>query len=51
MALNMYGRMLLKHPKRKEQGMVYIQQSEDLVSRLPYWYDKIDSIYLLDQDS
>ena len=50
LGLNMYGRMLLKHPKRKEQGMVYIQQSEEIMSILPHWYDKIDNIFLLNED-
>lgn len=48
MGLNMYGRMLQKHPKRRDQGMVYLQQSEQLMSILPHWYDKVDNLFLYD---
>jgi hypothetical protein len=46
MGFNMYGRMLLKHPKLNKKGLEYLQKSEKMLSVLPYWYDKIDSIYM-----
>jgi len=46
MALNFYGRMLLANEKRKSEAEDYIKQSEIIAQRMPYWYDKIDNIYL-----
>lgn len=48
MAMNMYGRMLIKHPKLEQQGTYYLKQSEELMKILPHWYDKIESTFLFD---
>jgi hypothetical protein len=50
MALNFYGRMLLDNPKRTNEANSYLKQSEELSARMPYWYDKIDSIYMAKWD-
>ena len=50
MALNFYGRMLLANPKREKEARDYIKQSEQYAANLPFWYDKIDNIYLTDFD-
>ncbi|CAI2368987.1 unnamed protein product [Moneuplotes crassus] len=48
MGLNMYGRMLLKHPKRKVQAYTLLKQSERLMSILPYWYDNFENIFTME---
>jgi hypothetical protein len=51
MALNFYGRMLLGHNvKRKDEAEDYLRQSEALAEMMPFWYDKMDNIHLLDFD-
>ena len=50
MALNFYGRMLLFNPKRESEAKSYLTQAETLAKTLPYWYDKLDNIYLVDFD-
>jgi hypothetical protein len=51
MALNFYGRMLLGHNiKRKDEAEDYLRQSEALAQMMPFWYDKMDNIHLLDFD-
>ena len=48
-ALNFYGRMLLgQNEKRKHEAEDYLKQSEALAEMMPYWYDKMDNIHLLD---
>ena len=46
MALNFYGRMLMGNPKRQSEAQGYIQQSEQIAKEMPYWYDKLDNIYI-----
>lgn len=46
MALNFYGRMLLFNPKRKREAQEYLTQAEEIAKMMPYWYDKLDSIYM-----
>ena len=46
MALNFYGRLLVGNPKREREAGEYLKQSELMAMRIPFWYDKIDSIYL-----
>ena len=46
MALNFYGRMLMANPKRQKEAQGYIKQSEQIVQGMPYWYDKLDNIFL-----
>ena len=46
MALNFYGRMLVSNPDRAREAQDYIKQSEQIAEKMPFWYDKIDNIYL-----
>ena len=46
MALNFYGRLLLQNPQRQSEAHNYLKQSELLAQQIPYWYDKIDNIYM-----
>ena len=46
MALNFYGRMLMANPKRAREAQDYIKQSEQIAQDMPFWYDKLDNIYL-----
>ncbi len=46
MALNFYGRMLMANPKRHSEAQGYIKQSEQIAEAMPFWYDKMDNIYL-----
>ena len=46
MALNFYGRMLMANPKRHREAQDYIKQSEQIAEKMPYWYDKIDNLYV-----
>ena len=46
MALNFYGRMLMANPKRQREAQDYIKQSEQIAQDMPYWYDKMDNIYI-----
>jgi len=50
MGMNFYGRMLLKNPMRESEATKLLKASENLASQLPYWYDKIEQIYLPDFD-
>ena len=50
MGYNFYGRLLLKQPKRETEATKLLKISEDLASKLPYWYDKIEHLYLPDFD-
>jgi hypothetical protein len=51
MALNFYGRMLIGHnPKRHKEAQEYLKQSEQIASAMPYWYDKLDNIYVMPFD-
>ena len=46
MALNFYGRMLMGNPKRHSEAQEYIKQSEQIAKEMPFWYDKLDNIYM-----
>lgn len=46
MALNFYGRMLMSNPDRAREATDYIKQSEQIAEKMPYWYDKIENIYI-----
>ena len=47
MALNFYGRLLMaSDEKRLSEAQDYLKQSEQIVKAMPYWYDKMDNIYL-----
>ena len=46
MALNFYGRMLMSNEKRHSEAQDYLKQSEQIAKDMPYWYDKMDNIYL-----
>jgi hypothetical protein len=48
MGYNMYGRMLLKVPERKDHGIIYLERSEKMMTVLPHWHDKIDNVFLYD---
>ena len=50
MALNFYGKLLVQKGNRISEAQQYLQQSEQLAQQLPFWYDKIDSIYMPDFD-
>ena len=46
MALNFYGRMLLTFNSRQKEAQDYITQSEKIAAAMPFWYDKMDNLYL-----
>jgi hypothetical protein len=46
MGLNLMGRLLMKNPKRESEATKLLKQSEELAAKLPFWYDKIDYIYI-----
>jgi len=50
MAKNMYGRLLIRDPKRKEAGVLHLQQSESLARNMPHWWDHLDHIIVSDFD-
>jgi len=50
MAMNLFGRLLLKNKKREQEGVQMLKLSEDIAKRLPFWYDKIDYIYIPEFD-
>jgi hypothetical protein len=48
MALNFYGRLLISDKSRQKDASQYFKQSEILAEMMPFWYDRIDSLYLTD---
>lgn len=46
MALNYYGKIMMANPARRDSAKQYLKQSEELAKRIPYWYDRIDSIHM-----
>lgn len=46
MALNFYGRMLLSIDRRQAEAQTYLKQSEQIAKDLPYWYDRLDNLYM-----
>ena len=46
MGMNLYGRMLMRNKKREQEATKYLSLSEKIGSKLPYWYDKIEFLYI-----
>ena len=50
MCLNMYGRMIMRNPKREREAASMLKQSENLAEKLPYWYFRLSNLLLFDFD-
>ncbi len=50
MGMNLYGRLLLKNKDRQAEAVRLLKLSEDIGGKLPYWYDKIEALYIPDFD-
>lgn len=48
MAKNLYGRLLLKDPKRGNEATRQLKESEDLAKTLPYWWNHADHVFVQD---
>lgn len=48
MGLNFYGRMLLKMQKRENEATQMLKTSEQLATKFPYWYERLEHIYIPD---
>jgi hypothetical protein len=49
-AMNMYGRLLLRQDKREKEGNEMIEKSEKLALSIPFWYNQLSKIRVLDFD-
>lgn len=36
----------MSNPDRAREATDYIKQSEQIAEKMPYWYDKIENIYI-----
>lgn len=50
MALNLYGRLIMKNRMREHEAAKILKKSEQIGKQLPYWYDKIEHLYIPDFD-
>ncbi|CDW84277.1 UNKNOWN [Stylonychia lemnae] len=50
MGMNLYGRLLIKNKKREQEATKYLSLSERIGTRLPYWYDRIEYLYIPEFD-
>eukprot|EP00347_Sterkiella_histriomuscorum_P014449 403360823 len=50
MGMNLYGRMLMKNKETQEEAGKYLRLSEKAGAMLPYWYYKIEQLYIPEFD-
>ncbi len=50
MGMNLYGRLLMKNRMREQEATKILKASEQLGAQLPFWYDKIEHLYIPDFD-
>jgi hypothetical protein len=50
MGYNFLGRLLMKQPKREGEAAKYLKMSEQLAALMPFWYDKIEHLYIPEFD-
>lgn len=50
MGMNLYGRLLMKNRMREQEATKWLKASEQLGAQLPFWYDKIEHLYLPEFD-
>lgn len=48
MAKSMYGRLLMRDPKREKEAIDHLKQSESLANKIPFWWNHLDHIYIQD---
>ena len=50
MGMNLYGRLIMKNRMREQEAARILKASEQLGQALPFWYDKIEHLYLPEFD-
>ena len=50
MGMNLYGRLIMKNRMREQEAAKILKASEKLGAQLPFWYDKIEHLYIPDFD-
>lgn len=50
MGMNLYGRLIMKNRMREQEAARLLKASEQLGAQLPFWYDKIEHLYIPEFD-